>query len=117
MLHPDAPPAGATTKMAPRAPCLAAYSAGGNHIRVKMNANLAAEHIQENGDPVAVRHSLEVRGKIDECACEHSHLVASAEGGPCLHSDKALVILASFQRGHHALRHRSRVLAVADETR
>ena len=49
---------------------------GYNQIRVEQHTNLAAEQIQQNGDPVTVRYSVKEAGIVHECACEHAYLIA-----------------------------------------
>src|SRR5581483_122360 len=44
-------------------------SSSRNEIRVKVNTNLAAQHLEQNGDPVIVCRSVEDTGVIREHAC------------------------------------------------
>src|SRR5271154_3720712 len=64
-----------------------------------------------------IGHSIEHSGIVHESAREHSYLVTRCKSRPHIHSDKALIVLALLQRGHHAFGHRSRDVANADEAR
>ena len=96
---------------------LAPRSGGGNQIHVETHTNLAAEHVEQNGDTVVVSDSVEQTGAIHECAPKHPHPCAERENRFGFHPDKAPLVLACLQRAQHAIGHHSRIFAVADETR
>src|SRR5690242_1105732 len=80
-----------------------------------MNANLASQHLKQNGDAVMVCHSVEDAGTIQKYACQHPHLVTRGKSAADIHFDMALCVLARLQRGDDLLGYDRRLVAVADK--
>ena len=84
-------------------------------LGTEQHANLSAEKIKKNLDPLAVRHAGINSKTIVKCAFEDANLVAGAEFRALVELYVSGCVLAALERADHRIGYRHRAIAVANK--